>query len=281
MNRRTLLGGLGVAGLASLSGCLGMLGMAEHESSPAGVDASVRSDTGYEQTGIDDVVVEEDVGVSAASETVVVTNYLTEHEKAVDMEPLGSQRGAVFMVLTTPQIGVAGRNFNPVEDMSAGELVDLVGDNYDEMGNISHEADDEITILGETTTRSRFSADAMFSGQEVEVDLHVSEAVEGGDDLLVTIGVYPQRLRSREEDNIIALMEAISLDIDANGDETGDNDDENDDANGGDEADDSDDSETDDSDGGTDDDSTEDDGGDGEEDDGDDEDDDGVLGILE
>ena len=214
MNRRTYLGGLGAAGLASLAGCLGLVGMDEHESSPAGVDSSVREETGYEQTAVDDIVVEKEVGASVASDTIVVTNHMTEHEKAVEMGPLGQQRGAVFIVLTTPQIGVAGQNLNPVEDMSAKELVDLVEQNYDDISDITHETDADIEILGQSTTRSRFSADATFNGRDLEVYLHVSEAVEADDDLLVTLGVYPKEAPSGEEDNIIALMEGVATDID-------------------------------------------------------------------
>lgn len=229
MKRRTVLGGLGAAGLASLAGCLGLVGMDEHASSPAGVDPSVREETGYEQTGVEDVVVERDVGISAYSETISVTNYKTDHEKEVEIPGIGSQRAAVFTVLTTPQIGVAGRNFNPVEEMSTTELIELVEDNYDEIGDISHEEDGEITILEETTTRSRFSADATFNGHDLEVDIHVTEAVEAGDDLLVSIGVYPRHARGQEADNVFALMEGIDTDAadesdDGDGGESGDSD---------------------------------------------------------
>ncbi|ELY43161.1 DUF6517 family protein [Natronorubrum bangense] len=273
MNRRAVLGGLGGLGLTALAGCLGTLGMDVHESSPAGVDASVRSETGYDQTDVEPLTVEEDVGVGAASETIAVTNYLTEHEKAVDMGPLGRQRGAVFMVLTTPQIGAAGRNFNPVEEMDAEELVALVEDNYDDISDITNEETADITILEQTTTRSRFSADATFDGHSLEVDLHVSEAVEAGDDLLVTIGVYPQQVRSVEQSNILELMEGVTTDIElddtASSDDGGDEDaDEDGETDGGDE------------------DADEDGETDGDdEDDGDEtndsDDDDGLLGTLE
>ncbi|WP_049914707.1 DUF6517 family protein [Haloterrigena salina] len=223
MNRRALLGGLGAVGLASLSGCLGLVGMDSHESSPAGVDPAVREETSYEQTAISEVVVEKEVEVSAYSETITVTNYKTTHEKSVELPPLGSRRAAVFTVLTSPQIGIAGRNFNPVEDMSTNELVDLIAENYDDIGDISHEEDGEITILDETTKRSRFSADATFNGHDLEVDIHVTEAVEADDDLLVTIGVYPQYARDQEMDNVFSLMEAVDTDAEEEEDTAGGN----------------------------------------------------------
>lgn len=236
MNRRTLLGGLGTAGLASLAGCLGLVGMDNHESSPAGVDSAVRGETGYEQTAIDDVVIETEVGISAYSETISVTNYKTEHEKSVEIPPIGSQRAAIFTVFTSPKVGIAGRNFNPLEDMSTTELIEKVGNSYDNIGDISHEEDAEITILEETTTRSRFSANATFNGHDLEVDVHVTEAVEAGDDLLVTIGVYPQRARGQEEENVLALMEGVDPDAaDDGGNESDGNGDanESDGGNGG------------------------------------------------
>lgn len=224
MKRRTLLGGVGAAGLAGLAGCLSLVDMDRHEATPVGVDADVRSETGYDGLTVDDVVVEEEV----ATETIVVQNFMVEHDKEIDMQPLGSQRSATFVVLTTPQVGVAGQNFNPVEDKSSEELVDLIDNNYDDIDNIEHDEDDEIEILGETTTRSRFTADATFDGQDVEVDLHVSEAVKADDDLLVTIGVYPRDARGQEESNVIELMEGVDTDADVDGDTPTDDGDDDD-----------------------------------------------------
>lgn len=210
MQRRTFIAGLGIGGLAGLSGCLGAIGMDEHASTPAGVDPTVREDAGYEAPTLEELVVEEDVGTDAYSETITVTNHQTQYEKVVDMGLLGEQRGAVFSVLSTPQIELAGRQFNPVEEMSATELVDLIASNYDGIENVSLEEEAAIRILDQATTRSRFSADAAFEGESVEVDLHVTEAVETDEDLLVTIGVYPQRLRSREEERVLSLMEGVT-----------------------------------------------------------------------
>ena len=209
MNRRTVLAGAGSIGLASLAGCLGIAGLDSHESTPAGVAADVRADTGYDQTEIDEITIEEEFSLGPHSETVTATNYLTEHEKAVELGPLGRARAAVFMLLTTPQVSILGREFNPVEEMSTTELIDLVEDNYDGIDDISHEADEETTILDQETTLSRFTADAEFDGQDIDVYVHISEPIETEDDLLVAIGVYPQQVQSQEEDNIHELIAGI------------------------------------------------------------------------
>ncbi|WP_226042495.1 DUF6517 family protein [Natrinema sp. DC36] len=212
MNRRSVIAGLGVAGLASLSGCLGLIGMAEHESSPAGVEAAAREETGYEQTEIEELPIERDVGPT--NETVTVLNHMTKHEKQVSILGLGERRAAIYNVLTTPQVSIFGRELNPVGEMSTQELIDLVRSNYDGINDISHEEDSDVTILDQSTTQSRFTADATFDGQELAVDIHITEAVEADDDLLVTIGVYPQDLQSQERPNITTLTESVTTDVD-------------------------------------------------------------------
>ncbi|WP_222919630.1 DUF6517 family protein [Natrinema sp. SYSU A 869] len=212
MNRRTVIAGLGATGLAGLSGCLGLIGMAEHESSPAGVETGVREETGYEQTVIESLPVERDVGPT--NETVTVTNHMTKHEKSVDMGLLGSRRGAIFNVLTTPQVSIFGKELNPVEEMSTQELMDLVRSNYDGIDNISHDEDSDITILEQSTTQSQFTADAEFDGEDVPVNISITEAVEADEDLLVTIGVYPEYVERQEKPNVSALTEAVTTDVD-------------------------------------------------------------------
>lgn len=214
MNRRAFVAGVGSLSVAGLAGCLGVVGLDVHESSPGGVAGAALEATGYQRTNVEDLVVEEDVGILGYTERIVVRNYVTEHEKAVDLEPLGSQRAAVFTVLTTPKIGFAGRNDNPVEDMSTAELVDLMASNYDDIDDVTHESDETVTILEQSTTQSKFTADASFDGVPLEVDLHVTEAVETDDDLLVAIGVYPKPVAVEEEGNVRELLEGIVADTD-------------------------------------------------------------------
>lgn len=209
MNRRDVLAGTGAVGLASLSGCLGVLGLDEHESSPCGVDRSVLDETGYQQKGVKPVGVDENVDMLLYSETVTVTNYLTEYEKAVSLSVLGEVRAAVFNILTTPQVSVIGQELNPIEDMSTEEIMDLVKSNYDGFGDVTHEADETVTVLEQETTMSRFTAEAQFDGQDLDVFIHVTAAVQTDEDHLVAIGVYPEQTRDREEPNVAALVEGV------------------------------------------------------------------------
>ena len=237
MNRRSLLAGTAAVGAVALSGCLSsaLNSVTSLESTPASVDQSVLDTTGYQLVGTDEIVTEEEIEAPGISDTIVVTSHLTEYEKSVGVEGFTEQPTAMFSILSTPQIEIAGRTFNPVADMSSGELVDLIADNYDEIDNLEHEADETVTILEQSVEKARFVADARFGGLPIELNIHVTEAAERDDDLLVAIGVYPRLLQSEEESNIRELVEAVSDEAaeSANGD--ADDGDEETDASEGDE----------------------------------------------
>lgn len=210
MDRRRFLATAGSAGLVGTAGCLGIVGLDSHEASPAGVTSTARSQTGYEQIDQRPLEITETVNVLFYSEDVTITNYLTEHEKQLEVEPLPDTRAAVFLVLTTPQVSVLGQQLNPIGEMDARELAELIVNNYGQISNVRNETTGTVTILEQETGRSRFRANAQFNGQDVPIDLHVSESVETDADLLVTLGVYPYLLRDQEEDNILELMRNVT-----------------------------------------------------------------------
>ena len=217
MNRRALLAGTAAAGVLSVSGCLsGVLGtVTSLESTPAGVSESSLDSTGYEAVGIQEIVTEETVEAAGQSETIAVTSYLSNYEKQVGIEGLAEQATATFAVLSTPQLEVAGETFNPIGEMSAREVVDLLADSYDEISNIEADSEETVTILDQSTTRSRFIAEASFFGLPLELDIHVPEAVERGDDFLVSLGVYPRQFRIVEGENARTLAESITAEATA------------------------------------------------------------------
>lgn len=214
MYRRRFLTGAGSAITIVTAGCLGVITgeePAEFSASPIGVSGSTLDDTGYDGPEVEEVVIEREFEVAGQTREVHVTNYLAEYEKSVDMGPLGEQRGAVFSVLSTPKVNVLDREFNPVADMSNRELAEMIQDNYEGISDITHERDGSVTILDQDATQSRFTAEAEFDGSSVDIYLHVSEAVEADEELIVTVGGYPRQLQS-EGDNIIRLMEGVDPD---------------------------------------------------------------------
>ena len=225
MNRRSLLAGAAVAGTVGLAGCLGgLLSTASRESTPAGVSESVLAATDYELVGVDERTAERTVELAGQSETVTVTSHLTTYERRVGIEGIAETATATFTVFSTPKIAVFGRPLNPVADQSTRELVGLVEREYDSIDDVDHEADATVTILDQQTTKSRFTAAASIGGFPIDLDIHVTEAVERGDDLVVTFAAYPRSFREVEADNVTALAESVTADppAEANESATGD-----------------------------------------------------------
>ncbi|MFQ3285573.1 MAG: hypothetical protein ACI9TI_001200 [Natronomonas sp.] len=209
MRRRKFIAGAAGVAASAAAGCLSAAGMDEHEATPAGVDPAAREEAGYEQTAVEEQVVERTVE-AGLSEEVTVRNYLTEHEKGIDLVPIGTVQAAAFTVLTSPQISVAGREFNPIGGMSPTELVELIEADFGMIENAEHVEDGEATVLGQTTPESLFEADAeLGAGVSIDVNVHITESVETTGDHLVAIGVYPREVAEAEANDVTTMMNGV------------------------------------------------------------------------
>lgn len=210
MDRRQLVSGIAVASVIGLSGCLNaaLKTVTSVKSTPAAVSQSTLESTGYEDVGIEEFVVEKDV--VGQYQQVVVTNHLTDYEKQVGIDDIVEGATASFSILSTPKLEVVGRTLNPVDEMSNQEIVDRIGDNYDRIENIQHDADETVTVLGQSVTKSRFVADARLAGVSLQLDIHLTESIERNGDFLIAVGVYPRGLRIIEANTIADLTEGIT-----------------------------------------------------------------------
>jgi hypothetical protein len=212
MNRRAFLAGTGALAGTSIAGCSQLTGDEPlvFEATPASVPSGTLEETGYEENEVRDLEVDRTFEVGGQERKVVVTNWVAAYEKKVEMEvgPEDDQRGGVFTALSTPKIEIVGREFNPIADMSNKELVERVGERYDRVENIEVDEEESITVLGETTTRTRFTAEARLGETKVDIYLHLSNPVESAEQFVVGVGGHPQLL-SNEEDNVIRMMEEI------------------------------------------------------------------------
>ena len=211
MNRRDFVAGSGLVAAGSLAGCLDFIlgdGPAEFSAGPARVRQDVLDETGYQLDDRSSIDIEREFEVGDQSREVVITNSRANYDKAVSAGPLDDVRAAVFSVLTTRRASVLGREFNPVAEMSPRRLLELVQERHGGLDDLEHEAETEVSVAGETATQEVFSGTSSIEGVTVDVRVHVTEAVELGDDLAVTIGVYPEFV-PEEEDNIHTLMDAV------------------------------------------------------------------------
>ncbi|MFW5919399.1 MAG: DUF6517 family protein [Halanaeroarchaeum sp.] len=208
----------------STAGCIDQLPFLgdeplEFSASPASIPDPVLEETGYDEQEIEEVVVEETFESTGQTQDVIVTNWQGEYDKAIDLSelPLSSDetvRAAVVTTLSTPQVRVLGRTFNPVADVESAELAEMVQDRYGGVEGLEQVGEESVPVAGESTTVGEFEGQARHVGEGVSIDLtlHIAEAVESGDDFIVGVGGYPTRLRERERSHVFSMLEGIEHD---------------------------------------------------------------------
>lgn len=213
--RRRLLAGVGAIGTASLAGCLGVLTGEEAVGFSASravvADATIDS-SGYRESQMSSDTVTREFGAAGQTREVEVTNRIAEYDRSLTLltERI---RGALFVVLSTPQVDILGETFNPVGDMSTDELVEMIQDRYDQIGAVSREGSRQTSLLGESHEVVTYRAEGEFLPVElpvtlVELTLHISEPVAVGGDFVVCVGVHPREIDDTDAvDSLLAGVE--------------------------------------------------------------------------
>ncbi|NUB92104.1 hypothetical protein HT576_13865 [Haloterrigena sp. SYSU A121-1] len=197
MNRRRFVAAAAAGAVGVSAGCLSDLidDATTFEASPIRVSEDAAGEAGYEYQGTEELVEEREF----AGESVEVTNYITEYTRTIELplEAFGSDtKAGVFALVSTPQVSVAGEEFNPVGEMSKAELVDYLQGQYEglEVGdNVGGRAitKDEIDGLDAAVRFDTWEGAATLQG-ETEVDVYVDVArAEHGGDHVVVVAVYP------------------------------------------------------------------------------------------
>jgi hypothetical protein len=197
--RRELLAGAGSGLAAGLAGCSGQLTAdgAAFGAVEASLSASVQSDTDYSHHRTEEFTVTREFNRFGLSRNVEVTNVISEYDRAIELGVLGQRlQAAVFATLSTPQVEILWKSFNPVAEMSAVEIAHMIQERYENVSNVRERESFESTVSGESTTVTRFTAraDLVATGAGVDVYLYVSEAVELGGEFVVCLAVHPQAM---------------------------------------------------------------------------------------
>ncbi len=207
--RRVLVGGLAVAGLA---GCLDVVRgeTIEVSASPMRVAETARSETAYTRVGQEAMTVERIVEVVGRSQTIRASNHYTEYEREFGIAGIDVAQAAVFSVLSTPSVSILGREFNPVGEMSAAEIAELVQNRYEDIHELEAIDEESVTVGDSETTMTTFEARGSMATEVLQLIIHITEAAPLGDDLVITVAAYPRM--ADEGDNIRRLVAAIEKD---------------------------------------------------------------------
>ncbi|AGB37515.1 DUF6517 family protein [Natronococcus occultus] len=192
MHRRQFVAAGAVGGVGLSAGCLDdfLDDATTFSASPAIVAESATDETGYEYEGTEEIISTE----SVAGQEVEVTSYGSEYVRTIDL-PLdifgdGVEAG-VFTVITTPQVSVAGEEFNPIGEMDNEELLREMQDQYEELTIEDAVGERSVAALEDTLVLETFEGEAELHGEYgIDVLLDIAQH-ESGDDYLVVVGVYP------------------------------------------------------------------------------------------
>lgn len=210
--RRRALAAAGGAALAGLAGCTALdvaTGEpAEFASGTATVADEVLDESGYELNEVTEDTQTREVDVAGATREVRVTSRIAEYDKAVDL--FGERyQAAVFAVLATPRVEVLGRAFNPVGELDDDERAQLIVDRYEGVSDLERGSEYSTEVLDVDASVTVYTAEGAIQGTGVNVELefHVAEAIEAGDDYVVPLGAYPAAFGDGE--NVRRMLNGI------------------------------------------------------------------------
>lgn len=200
-----------------LAGCTGTLFAAE--ASPATIPPAAYESVGYVHGNTTAVPLSYTVGTAGVSRNVTVTSQLSGYSRTVADDEV-----SLLLVLSTPNVEVAGESVNPFARMADGVLLDrvlnatatlnvtgYVGDAGDvaavaDVGDLRRVDAVERTVLDTPTTVTTYAGTVEIEGTRVAALVHVA-VVEHGDDVVVAVAVHPESMN--ETARIHRLVEAI------------------------------------------------------------------------
>jgi len=220
MQRRTFITAVGTAGLMGLAGCSGVTGDLDFTAKPATVEQAVAADAGYELQETTPIEINESVDVAGETREINITTWTSGYQS--DTGP--------FIVLSTPNVEIAGQSLNPLARLSGSELVGRLLEEAgggDAISDLEPAGETEITVFGESATVEEFTATLQASAGsggesggnlpagaengELPIRLYLlSVTHEGGDDnsdVVFALTFHPQERGDPE--TIYTLFESL------------------------------------------------------------------------
>ena len=206
---RNLLAGVLVAALVVTSGCTGVLsGPVTFSASEATVSDAALEETGYQHNRTDKMEVSRTFTAAGQSKEVEVTNWISEYHQKAGLPGVGEQKVAVFATFASPKVEVLGKSFNPLSKYDNRQLAERFTTQLDSVNDVRKVDSRNRTMLGQSTEVTKFEASVQTTaGIEFDAYIHVTK-VEHGDDFVVALAVYPQKLPG-QSDKIGRLLRGV------------------------------------------------------------------------
>ncbi|AGN00282.1 hypothetical protein L593_01645 [Salinarchaeum sp. Harcht-Bsk1] len=211
MKRQGLLV-LAVVGLLVTTGCVGLVlgdGL-EMDSEPAAVSDEALAETGFQFSDHRTLWLNETVAVAGQEREINASAHATIYNRTTNLERFERDTGG-FVVISTPDVSVAGESANPAARMSNRELVERFQGELEsevgQLGNLTKVSERTEPVLGYAAAVSVFETTTTIEGREVTLYVHVTK-VQHEDDLVIGIGVHPEAL-AQQAPEIHRLLRGI------------------------------------------------------------------------
>ncbi|ODR82339.1 hypothetical protein BG842_01080 [Haladaptatus sp. W1] len=207
MNRKLIAGAL-LATLVLTSGCLGFIlgDTLEVSATKATVGDNALSQTGYEKAKVESLEAKRTFEAAGQSREVKVTNWVAQYEKTIGIDGVAEGTAATFVVVSSPDVKIASKSFNPLSKFDNRDLVEKFVSGYGNIHDIRTVGSENVTVLGTNTKVSEFTATASSHGANVDVTIQATKLKHDGD-YIVVLAVYPKRLD--ESDSVSSLLSGI------------------------------------------------------------------------
>lgn len=207
--RRSILLGA-VAGLTATAGCLEFaLGTAPLETEATRVTVADRAlaETDYEVSRSHRTERTYTVTVAGRSRKIEATCHASEYRKRLSVGPLEEEYLGTFGVISAPRTELFGRTSHPLEGLDDRQLATDLQSEYDRFEALERVGTDVVRVLGDRRKVAVHRAEAVHSGESIDVSLHVL-SLDHGEDHINGVGVHPTGL-SGEKQRILGLFERV------------------------------------------------------------------------
>lgn len=211
-SRRRFLTAAVTGSVALSAGCLDFVtgdGPLEFSSDRVAPTDSALEETGFEEMSVEEKTFEETV--EAGVEREVKANFwLSSYSKALEIQGQ-SKEATAFVAVSSPNMSVAGRSLNPIDEMDSEELLNefrgQIENGDTTIQDIQREETFSVSILGESRDVDLLRGQTEYQGEAIDIELVVASFAHEGD-YLVLAGMYPEMFQD-EGVNVETLLESV------------------------------------------------------------------------
>ena len=191
--------------LVALSGCALLTGETlEFSAQPATVSENAQETAQYDLVGVEAREINRTVDVLGQERRIVATNHVATYER--DLAVTTTEAVGTVVLVSTPQMSVAGQSVNPVGSMGPESVLRTLGAGQG-IGDLSRQGNRTVTVLGEEATVTDFDGTTTVAGQDVDVTVHFLQVPHEGD-YVIGLAVHPA-VMSADQAGVDAMFEGI------------------------------------------------------------------------